>query len=254
MASFSSEFPYAIHLFPLHAWKSIEASGRLLSKKDRGEIGLTIERRSSGEVDRALGFTDHVHFYLSRTGDSSDASILASKMGRAKPFPHLALRISTRHLEDKDCIVSCWNIARSKPRVGFWPPGTTPSQIREEWDRFRGSRPGAASRGHWVDPLAVPVLMPSHFGTQEALLRTKGEELLLRSPFGFGAAEPQLWSFSSWDTRSLLLLGKPTLRLVSKVVKGYTSMPADPVDTATRDAINDYLTSPSAPLPDLDFD
>jgi hypothetical protein len=253
MASFSTEFPYAIHLFPLHAWKSIEATG-LLSKKDRGERGLTIERKSSGEIDRALGFTDHIHFYLSRTGDAKDASVLSARMGRKKPFPHLALRISTRYLEDQDCVVSCWNIARSKPRIGFWPPNTPPAQIRAEWDKFRETKPGASGRGNWVDPMAVPVLMPSHFGTQGSLLRAKGEELLLRSPFKFRGAEPELWSFSSFDTRSLLLLGKPAHRLVSKIIQGYTSTPADPVDAATREAINTYFETEGAPLPSLDFD
>jgi hypothetical protein len=252
MASFSKEFPYAIHVLPLHAWKSIRAHG-LLSKKDRDGIGLSFERRSSGEVDRALGFTDHVHFYLAREGAPKEAPILASKMNKKKPFPHLALRISTRSLVDEGCLLTCWNIAKGRPGVGFWPPSFTPAQIREEWDRFRASRPGSASRGSWVDAYGVPVLTPRDFVSRRALL-SDAKELLLPSAFKLEGVEAELWSFSSHDSRSLMLAGAPNLRLLSKEVKNYTGVSDDPVNAETRRVINEYLEDASAPFPQLDFD
>jgi hypothetical protein len=250
----ASEFPYAIHVFPLHLWKSIQATGRLLSKQGREAIGLNVERRSSAEVDRVLGFTEHVHSYLSRDGDVKEATMLTSKLKRRRPFPHLALRIDTRNLPDADCTVCAWNIARSRPGVGLWPPGSSPAEVRREWDAFRESRvPFETRKGNWVAGLAVPTLTPRELVTNAAF-RKNGGELLLRSPFVLDSADLVLWSFSPYDSRSLMLLGDRKLRLVAKVVPGYTDADEDPVHPDTRAAIEAYFRDPDADVPDLDFD
>lgn len=250
----ASEFPYAIHVFPLHLWKPILATGTLLSKQGREAIGLKVERRSSGEVDRMLGFTEHVHSYLSRDGDLKEATLLVSKLKRTKPFPHLALRISTRNLPDADCTVCAWNIARSRPGAGVWPPRSSAADVRKEWDTFRASRaPFEKRKGNWVAGLAVPTLTPRELATN-AVFRKNGGELLLRSPYVIDPADVVLWSFSPYDSRSLMLLGDHKLRQVAKVVPGYTDAGKDPVRPDTRAAIEAYFRDSQAEVPDLDFD
>lgn len=265
MATFYQDFPYALHVVPLHAWKSIVASRTLLSKDDRQREGIRIERSSSAAVDRALGFTKHVHCYLSREGTANTAdgiSILRSKLLRTSPFPHIVLRISTRALPDEDCTVCCWNIAKSQPKAGalnggLWLGHATPDDILAHWNVFRKSKPPVhKARGYWEQGLHVPVLNKIHFKTDAALLRTNGQELLLRSPFAL-PADTQVWSFSGWDSRSLRVLKSSAsfgLSQFAKTLPGYSDCKVDPVDPRIRVAIERYFGDPIAKMPSLEFD
>jgi hypothetical protein len=264
MTSFSDVFPDALHVIPLHAWKSIARSGTLLSKKQSANAGTPMERASSGPVDRALGFDDFVHFYLSKSGTPDDAPILQSQLGptRRPPFPHVVIRISTRDLSDEDCTVCCWNVARSNPKLddsgfGTWVKGETPDQIREKWEAYRNSKPPLhRRRGDWEPGLSVPVFIGPRIKENLGIVRSDGKELLFRSRFQLPSSA-QLWSLSRWDSESLKLLPRAPYRLFgNREIKGYTNTPKDPVHPAVRRAIDDYFRDPDPdrPIPNLDFD
>jgi hypothetical protein len=264
MASFSDVFPDALHVVPLHAWKSIARTGTLLSKKQSANAGNPIERATSGAVDRALGFDDYVHFYLSKNADPAEARILKSQLGPARrpPFPHVVIRISTRELSDEDCTVCCWNIARGNPKVGdsssgMWVNDETPDEIREKWEAYRRSEPPLHKRrGDWEPGLSVPVFTGPRIKENLGLVQTHGQELLFRSRFQLPSSA-HLWSLSRWDSQSLKLLPRtPYGFFGNREVKGYTSALKDLVQPAVRSAIDDYFRDPdpNAPLPLLDFD
>ena len=67
--------PWAYHVFPLHAAKTIWAGG-LFSKRTLQQQGLGgMKRSTTFATDTLLGFDDFVHFYLPEN-QAQDCSLL----------------------------------------------------------------------------------------------------------------------------------------------------------------------------------
>src|SRR5689334_20308951 len=154
MASFSSQFPWAYHVFPLHAARGVWANG-LLSKATLQAQGLGLRRQTTHAVDIALGFGGMIHFYLPElpTVDVRTLPILRAQIGEAAapPFPHVVLVISTKPLRDDDCTICNFNIAVSRPaydgvRGGNHARGMAPENILAHWQGFRRDNPSAERR------------------------------------------------------------------------------------------------------------
>jgi len=260
MASFSAAFPNAIHVFPLTAARNIFAAAALLSKRRLGESGVA--RRTTKDVDRALGFDDFVHFYLARSeARPSDLPILRAQLAPASlpAVPHAAVVLDTSRLGDGDCAVCNWNIAVGRPKVdevcngGNWSRGTSADRIAEVWDQFRESGPSTErARGFWCGP-RVPILRGERLSTHWRLMRkAKFPELLLLERLPLTSAV-RVVAFHQADERSLQRLDLPPgVRLGRCQFEGYSSAP-DALDPAQRGALDAYLSN-EGPKPSLDFD
>jgi hypothetical protein len=55
MATFSKRFPRAVHVFPLHALRSIAETGALLGKAHLRQQRTAVLRRTTSHTDVALG-------------------------------------------------------------------------------------------------------------------------------------------------------------------------------------------------------
>lgn len=263
MARVAEHFPYAVHVVPLHAWKSISDAGELWSKAERQRRGINLGRASSAHFDEVLGFRDHVHLYLSRSNRPEEirkrAPILKSKLvDRRPPFPHVALLLDVRQIPHDDCTISCWNIGRSKPQVAGVPqvggvlPGDTPEGMLDHWRRFRAA-PRARRKGVYVEGLEVPVIPPRLYEDFEAHIPRDAKELLVASPLVI-PADAVVWSLSHWDSQSLDLLGPSKWRRVFNPFGEYGEpRPAlDPVAPEVREAIDEHFRG--GPCPTLDYD
>ncbi|RZO66324.1 MAG: hypothetical protein EVA89_00485 [Sandaracinaceae bacterium] len=261
MASFSDEFPFAFHVFPLTAARGILSTRALLSKAALGGRGEA--RRTTRDVDRVLGFADFVHFYLpSGSARFEDLPILGAQLAPAKrpPVPHAVVVIDTARFDDAECTVCNWNIAVSRPGVpgeckgGNWTRGTRPERIAEVWDAFRASRPSVKrARGFWGEP-RVPILSGEKLAEHWRLMRGKrrSRELLLRGRVDLGAAAT-IHAFSDADRRSLMHVeGIGGVRIERSEFDGYTQAP-DPLDPDVRAALDAHLAG-DGPMPALDFD
>lgn len=261
MASFSERFPRAFHVFPLTAARGIFAARALLSKARFGSDGVA--RRTTREVDRALGFEDFVHLYLPRAGASfEDLPILAAQLApsRRPAVPHAVVVLDTAALPDEDCVVCNWNIAVGRPRVegvcrgGNWSRGTSSERIAEVWRAFKAAGPSVErARGFWVGPL-VPVIPGERIAKHWRLMTKRSgiPELLLRSRVPLGRST-RVVVFSDADERSLSSLPRPSgLEVHRSTFDGYSTS-VDSLGLEARQALDRYLAHGGA-VPDIDFD
>lgn len=259
LASFSSRYPLAVHVLPLHALKGVLASGALVAKS---QIPVSQQRRTTRGVDASLGFTDVVHFYLSRPPEAwRNLPILETQLCPSSdpPFPHVALALLTSSLTDEECAICLWNIAVSRPQVaglrgGNWTRGTKPERIAQVWQSFKDSKPSMErARGQWNAPARVPTLEGPQITQGLSLFsRAAGRcpELLLRAPVSLRDGF-RLWVFSKEDADVAGSL-MPTLPMELHAWPGYDAI--CPETESWRDRIRAYFEG-SAPYPkDLDFD
>jgi hypothetical protein len=266
MATFSYEFPRAVHVLPLQALRGILEERALLAKKDLVRRVTAAVRATTSLTDAALGLSDYVHFYLLGDGASWESvPILATQLlpGREAPFPHVALETPTSSLEDDDCTLCLWNIAVSRPGVpgvcqgGNWTRGTNPNRIAEVWRAFRNSTPTPErARGYWNDPIQVPTLRGSQIERGLCLLGRAASgmpELLLRAPVQVDGRFT-LWVFSDDDMASVTALQHALggVQVRHYAMRGYES--TDLTTRTWRSRIDSYFTR-RAPFPaTLDFD
>lgn len=263
MASFSATHPYAYHVFPLTAARGIWRTGALLGKDDLAGIGQT--RRTTAAVDRHLGFSRFVHFYLPRVGTPwTELPILGAQLGPAThpASPHVLLVLPTDSLADEHCTICNWNIAVSRPTVpnvckgGNWTRGTNAQRIAEVWSAFRAMNPTPEqARGLWGAP-NVPVLAGRDIQPNLRLLRLaprRMPELLLASPARV-FERAKLIAFSHKDRASLARLGPPPggMALELGTFPGYDP-DGDPLG-ALRQDLDNYLAGEHERPPALDFD
>lgn len=279
MASFSDRFRYTYHAVPLHALKPLFACGRLLSKSDLGSDHVAHQRQSTGAIDRILGFSSFVHFYLPEKTelDFAPLPILQTQISesRVPAFPHAVLVFDTQRIQEEDCVICNFNIARSKPKVddsrsyGSVLSSDTPDSVLEHWRAFRATvtDPHSLRRSAWESGLEVPVLTgsallnrpndigygsPKHADSQGTKVAVP--ELLLRSPVLI-SGDVEVCVFSNWDheTVSLLKIPRRVKTITATAYKWYTEQ--DRVAVAVREKINGYFCDSAACFPsDLDFD
>lgn len=266
MATFSKRFPRAVHVFPLHALRSIAETGALLGKTHLRQQRTAVRRRTTSHIDVALGLTEHVHFYLLRDMDSWDGvPILATQLLAAPepPFPHCALEMNTESVADDECTVCLWNTAVSRPEVanvckgGNWTRGTAPSSILKVWKAFRNSNPPTErARGYWNEPILVPTLRSDQVSTHLQLFSRAASgipELLLRSPVRIDNRFT-LWTFCDEDSdlAAPLLLRLPGVQSRNHSFDSYDAQA--PAVRASRHRIAAYFQG-LEPFPAaLDFD
>lgn len=263
MASFSATHPYAYHVFPLVAARGIWRTGALLGKDHLEGIGQA--RRTTAAVDRHLGFSGFVHFYLPRAGTPwTDLPILGAQLGQAQrpASPHVLLVLPTDSLADEQCTLCNWNIAVSRPTVpgkckgGNWTRGTNPQRIAEIWQAFHAMGPTPEqARGLWGVP-HVPVLAGRDIQPNLRLLRLaprRMPELLLASPARV-FERAKLVAFSRKDRASLDRLGPPPggMALELGTFLGYDP-DGDPLADLRRD-LDEYLAGTRERPPVIDFD
>jgi hypothetical protein len=263
MASFSQTHPFAYHAFPLTAARSIWSSGALLGKDDLGPAARA--RRTTGAVDRLLGFSKFVHLYLPPRGATpATLPILGAQLQPAQTAacPHALLVVPTTGLADEDCVICNWNIAVSRPGVpggkkgGNWNRTTNPALIAEQWRVFRALGPDAKrARGFWGEPL-VPVLTGSQITANPRLVGRdpkRPPELLLRSPTRIFAGATIL-AFSRADLASLQLLGPPPAGATLALAEFPDYDPdGDPLGPLRRH-LDDFLAGRRDDAPSIDFD
>jgi hypothetical protein len=226
--AFTERYPVAFHVFPLHRARALWASGKLLGKQDLPESAT---RRTTRDVDRALGLGNVVHFYLGR--GSSAVTELPILTAQTKPsstpaIPHAVLELETSALALSEVTVCNWNIAVSRPAVegvckgGNWTRGTNPNRIAEVWRRFRYSEPGPRrARGFWKRECLVPLLEGAEVVDHiNFLSKAAGgrPELILDSGFEIARCARVL-VFSERDRESIALAGKPPGDLPIEVVR-----------------------------------
>jgi hypothetical protein len=114
MAVFSDRFPWAYHVFPLHAAAGVVERG-LRSKQALNADGVAMRRATTHAVDSALGFGDFIHFYLPEVQEPLKAQIGEKD---SAPFPHAVVALDTRSLSDAECTVCNFNVAVSRPAYG----------------------------------------------------------------------------------------------------------------------------------------
>jgi hypothetical protein len=263
MASFSATHPYAYHVFPLMAARGVWRSGALLGKDDLEGVGQV--RRTTAAVDRHLGFSRFVHFYLPRAGTPwTELPILGAQLGPANrpASPHVLMVLPTDGLGDDQCTICNWNIAVSRPAVpgmckgGNWTRGTNAPRIAEVWRAFRALNPAPEqARGLWGAP-AVPVLAGRDIQPNLRLLRLaprRMPELLLASPARL-FQRAKLVAFSARDRASLERLGPPPAGMAVELATfpGYDPE-GDPLG-ALRHELDLYLAGERERPPAIDFD
>jgi hypothetical protein len=258
LASYSTQYPIAFHVVPLHALKGVWARRALLSKADG-----TNARPTTARIDRALGIDGFVHFYLAEAADRLfELPILQAQIGASTrpPFPHAVLELPTAALTHSESLICNWNLAVSRPgtdevKGGNWTRGTKPERIARVWLSLRSSNPPLPkARGYFNDPHLVPTLRGSQIPANLNLLRKAPRgmpELLLRSPVDLARCS-RLSLFSRRDFNTLQLLGPLPLPTAEYTYPGYSG---DLVDDDTRRGIAAYFTSPQrTESPDFDFD
>lgn len=263
MASFSDTHPLAYHVFPLTAARAIWRAGALHGKDDLGASGQI--RRTTGDLDRSLGFSRFVHFYLPPRGAApEDLPILSAQLQPSvRPAcPHAMLVVPTAPLADEVCTICNWNIAVSRPAVpglcqgGNWTRGTNPQRIQAVWQAFRAMNPAPeTARGFWAE-FHVPIIAGSQIAANLRLLGRaprKMPELLLASPARV-FAHAKVLAFSRADLASLRTLGSPPdgAVLELRAFSGYDP-DADPLGPRRR-TLDDYLAGRNDVCPAIDFD
>lgn len=260
VASFSAEYPVAIHVAPLHAVKGILARGAILAKSD---LDPERQRITTRGIDEALGFRHFVHLYVPRRpSEWWSLPILAAQLGPSPvaPFPHVAISLATSSLADDECTLCLWNVAVSRPAVtgvcrgGNWTRGTAPHRIVEVWRRFAANKPSTAvSRGFWNEGSSVPTLRGDQIRDHLGLLRLaprRTPELLLRGPIPLSRAI-NLSVFAAEDLECVRRLG-PTIPVKLQRLEGYDSSHSQTAEWRRR--IEEYFTA-DLPYPaTLDFD
>jgi hypothetical protein len=277
-ASFLSDFPSAFHCIPLHLVKPIWESRILFSKADLQEVGSGIQRATSGEKDRMLGFHHFIHFYLPKCQklEFSALPILHTQLKESaiSPFPHVVLEVPSSKLRDRDCTICNFNIALSKPKFeggngcGMHNRNASADSVLAHWRGFRSSNPSRKALRHsfWHKGLEVPVIAGSRItiapdkvgsGASPRFTangnRIKVVELLLQSPFEI-PDRVRLHVFSESDGDSLRELF-PDLQIQVRDDAGFEwYRESDRVSPTVRKAIDDYFCSSEKSLPELDFD
>lgn len=263
MASFSDTHPFAYHIFPLTAARCIWKDAALRGKDDLG--ASTPSRRTTGKLDRLLGFSGFVHFYLPRKGTAPEELPILSaqlKPSSVSPCPHAMVAIPTASLRDEDLTICNWNIAVSRPAVpgsfkgGNWTRGTDPEVILKAWQTFRASRPAPEkARGFWGEH-EVPTLVGPQIKANLRLLRLaprKMPELLLQSP-ACVLAGATITVFSRADIESLRRIGPPpnNAALQLRTFSGYD--PNADCLGPRRSNLDEYLAGRRETCPEIDFD
>lgn len=272
------EFPFAFHVIPLHLVKPIWESKTLLSKADFQEAGHNIQRTTTAEKDRLLGFDRFVHFYLPkcRNIEFSALPILETQLKQkaAEAIPHVALEVSSSEFRDRDCTICNFNIALSKPKYegglgyGMHNRNASAESVLRHWRGFRASNPSRQSlrRSFWHDGLEVPVIAGSRIAIAPIAVgagmstrvtaagnRIKIVELLLHSPYKI-PNNARLHVFSEIDAR-LLRNFFPDLPFQMRDDAGFEwYREADRVSPNVRLAIEEYSSSDGGAPPELDFD
>ncbi|MEM6455320.1 MAG: hypothetical protein AAF772_09530 [Acidobacteriota bacterium] len=259
MASFSTIFPFAYHVAPLHALRGIVRVGALRDKDDPSVIA----RPTSIAIDRALGFVDVVHFYLASDRAALDRlPLLRAQLGpsRVPPFPYVALELPTAALDDADCVVCAWNIAMGRPTVpgvcrgGIWVRRAPAARIAAVWDALRAQDPPVdRARGVFNAPYRVPTLIgPQLMRHRRVLARQKRgtPELLLRPPVMLDRFASLVF-FDPIDRDQAAALGPLPLPTRVHRFPGYD---AAQVDASDRAAIAASFADPARPTPDLPHD
>jgi hypothetical protein len=265
-ASFSTDFPHAYHVLPLHALKSIAASRRLLAKSDLSAAHIDIRRSSTADVDEALGLSRFIHFYLPKNPNLifDSLSILQTQLKQSPvpPFPHVVMVVPTCDLADWECGICNFNAAVSRPaygqvRGGNHARGMTPQNILEHWNGFRNDNPDheRRRRSYWHDGIAVPLLLSSQITLEPSSVgfRTQSPELLLQSPFEI-LDSIELFVFSQADLDSVALLPHGFSAHYRRCEQFAWYAEEDRVAPNVRLAINQYFQSYDASLPRLDYD
>ena len=81
MASFSEEYPRALHVLPLHALKSVLEDRALLAKSVLLNSRRLAARATTSRTDIELGLREYVHFYLCRRSTQwADVPIIEAQM------------------------------------------------------------------------------------------------------------------------------------------------------------------------------
>ncbi len=266
-ASFSFERPYAYHVLPLHAFKLIASSGKLLSKADLLAARIDLRRSSTADVDHALGLSKFIHFYLPKAKQLrfDELPILKTQLQKSSvpPFPHVGIAISTSDLTDSQCGICNFNAAVSRPAYGTvkggnHARGTAPHKILIHWQGFRDDAPGAERLRHsyWHDGIAVPLLLGSQITRDPSKVGYKTEkaaELLLRSPFEIPQSA-KLFVFSEADLDSLRLLKHDFDVQVHHGSNCDWYGDQDRVEPRLRAIINAFFLAADSELPRLDYD
>ena len=265
-ASFSSDFPYAYHVLPLHALKLIASTGKLLSKADLRAARIGLRRSSTADVDEALGLSQFIHFYLPKDKQQrfDHLPILNTQLKKSAvpPFPHTVLVVLTSSLSDSLCGICNFNAAVSRPAYGTvkggnHARGTAPENILRHWRGFRAESPDAERLrySHWHEGIAVPLLLGHQITLAPAWVgyKAKAAELLLRSPFEIPRSA-RLFVFSDADLASVRLLdpGFEVQVHRGKPFEWYGEQ--DRIQEGHRATIDAYFRADDGPLPDLDFD
>src|SRR5579859_7477286 len=105
MGSFSSKFPRALHVLPLHALKGILEDGALHASSELHRRTTAAVRSTTSQTDAALGLSDYVHLYLLRPKSQWESiPILATQLlkGRGAPFPHVGIEMDTYAVADNE--------------------------------------------------------------------------------------------------------------------------------------------------------
>jgi hypothetical protein len=268
MAAFSSKFPRAVHVLPLHALRGVLEDRALLAKSELLCRTTAAVRSTTSQTDAALGLSDYVHLYLLKENSRWEKiPILATQLlkGVGAPFPHVGIETGTAPFADDDCTLCLWNAAVSRPRVsghcqgGNWTRGTDSARILQVWRSFREQRPNArVARGYWNHPIQIPTLHGDQIKLELSLLsRASGgmPELLLRSPVRIDN-RLKLWVFSREDMEALRALREPLqlsgMSLGIHSLEGYDCQSHD--TGIWRSRIESYFAG-QAPFPaDLNFD
>jgi len=258
MACYSSEYPVAFHIVPLHLLKGVFAYGALLAKSS-----ARAGRPTTEQIDSALGFHGFVHFYmLSAASRIPEMPILRAQLSpsAAPPFPHAALELSTHQLMDEESLICNWNLAVSRPasprfKGGNWTRGTKASRVVEGWSAFRSTNPTLLkARGFFSGDYLVPTLTGDQIALNLRCLRSapgRIPELLLRSPVQVTRCS-RLLVFSRLDYETVSQLRDLSLPLVEEDFPGYRP---ELVQRGLRSAIAAYYAaSASTEPPDFAFD
>lgn len=265
-ASFAEKFPRAFHVFPLHALKTILATGKLLSKKDLKRGGVSMRRNSTCDIDEALGLSHLIHLYLPKTDgfEIESLPILKTqlKTSAVAPFPHVVMEIPTTELVDWQCGICNFNAAVSRPayanvRGGNHARGMKPEDILKHWHGFRSDNPdkGRLRRSFWHNGIAVPLLLRSQITEAPNSIgcKTKTPELLLFSPFAL-TQSVQFHVFSQADSDSVNRCSTNLSVNYHKCEQFAWYNEQDQVDSEVRQSINQYFRNEDEPMPDLNYD
>jgi hypothetical protein len=265
-ASFAEKFPRAFHVFPLHALKTIWATGKLLSKKDLRRGGFSMRRNSTCDVDEALGLSHFIHLYLPKADGFQIESlpILETQLrpSEVPPFPHVVMQVETTELVDWQCGICNFNAAVSRPayghvRGGNHTRGMQPKDILKHWHGFRADDPDRARMRHsyWHNGISVPLLLRSQItdAPNRVGSKTKTPELLLFSPFAL-TQSIQFHVFSQADSDSVNICSENIRVNYHKCKQFKWYRERDRVSPDVRKSIDQYFLNEDEPMPNLNYD